>query len=118
MSTSSYKKGLLAEYFCMLYLFFCGYRVLEHRYKTKLGEIDLIACRNKQLAFIEVKARDSKDKAAYSVQKKSMRRIENTAKSWLSNNSSREFEQISFDVLTVTSLYKKPKWYKNAWQVT
>lgn len=34
-----------------------GYRILEHNYHSRYGEIDLIAINNQQLLFVEVKAR-------------------------------------------------------------
>ena len=37
-----------------------GYRILHRRYKTRYGEIDLIARDGNQLVFIEVKTRMSK----------------------------------------------------------
>ena len=36
-----------------------GYEILEKNYKCKLGEIDVIARRQKRLAFIEIKTRTS-----------------------------------------------------------
>ena len=53
----SYFFGLLAEYYVAFILLFKGYRLIKHRYKTKLGEIDLIMTRGKDLIAIEVKAR-------------------------------------------------------------
>lgn len=53
----AYRKGLWAEIWAAIYLICCGYRILKWRYKTPLGEIDLIAQRGAVLAFIEVKAR-------------------------------------------------------------
>jgi len=36
-----------------------GYRILERNYKTRIGEIDIIARDRKTLCFVEVKARRS-----------------------------------------------------------
>lgn len=54
---NSYKYGLFAEYFIIIYLILKGYKVLERRYKTKVGEVDIIATKNKDLIAFEVKAR-------------------------------------------------------------
>ena len=35
--------GHYGEYFAMLFLMLKGYSILERRYKTKVGEIDIIA---------------------------------------------------------------------------
>ena len=37
----------------------CGYAILERRYRTRNGEIDIIARDGATLVFVEVKARDS-----------------------------------------------------------
>jgi putative endonuclease len=41
-----------------------GYAVVARRYKTPVGEIDLVALKGKRLAFIEVKRRKTKEDAA------------------------------------------------------
>ena len=55
----SYFFGLIAEYYVIFLFFFEGYKLLKHRYKTKFGEIDIIAKDKKEYVFIEVKTRTS-----------------------------------------------------------
>jgi putative endonuclease len=49
--------GGRAEFFCLWHLRLKGYRILARRYRTPVGEVDLIARRGRVLAAIEVKAR-------------------------------------------------------------
>ena len=51
----------------MLLLLAKGFRPIARRYKTPLGEIDLIVKRGRTIAFVEVKARASRDDALESV---------------------------------------------------
>jgi putative endonuclease len=53
----AYRYGIRAEYLVILLLVMKGYRILARRYKTPVGEIDIIAKRWRTIAFIEVKAR-------------------------------------------------------------
>jgi hypothetical protein len=53
----AYRFGHWAETLCVWWLRLGGYRVLARRYKTPVGEIDIVARRGAALAFIEVKAR-------------------------------------------------------------
>jgi putative endonuclease len=49
--------GLLAEDFATKLLRQKGYRVIDRNFKSKFGEIDIVALKEDYLAFIEVKAR-------------------------------------------------------------
>ncbi len=53
---NSFKLGIFAEYIVLFLYKICFYQILHRRYKTYVGEIDLIAKRGKSLIFIEVKA--------------------------------------------------------------
>ena len=53
----SERKGRRAEYFAALALLLKGYRIVSLRYKTAVGEIDLVARKGDLVAFVEVKAR-------------------------------------------------------------
>ena len=111
-----WRKGYFAEEFCRLYLLLHGYRILAHRYKTGRGEIDLIARRGGQIAFIEVKARKTERDGGEAVQAKSMRRITDAAKLFLAGHAQHHNCDMRFDVMIVTSFFKRPLWHKNAWQ--
>ena len=54
---TSFRLGILAEYIVMILYTLFFYRILHHRMKTYVGEIDLVALRGKQVVFIEVKVR-------------------------------------------------------------
>jgi len=47
------------ESLAAIYLKRQGYRILEQNYRTRIGEIDIIARDNETIAFIEVKSRSS-----------------------------------------------------------
>ena len=51
------RRGRIAEWIAAAFLCLKGYRILARRYRSKLGEIDLIAVRGRRLAFVEVKRR-------------------------------------------------------------
>ena len=64
---SSYAIGVAAECCARRLLESKSYSILAQRYKTKAGEIDLIARRDDHLAFVEVKQRRTQDEAAWSI---------------------------------------------------
>jgi len=51
------RKGRRAEWFAALALMLKGYRIVSLRYRTPVGEIDLVARTGDLIAFVEVKAR-------------------------------------------------------------
>ena len=54
---AAFRVGLSAESRAAAYLIAKGYRILARRWKTPLGEIDIVARRRYTLIFVEVKAR-------------------------------------------------------------
>ena len=75
--------GKAAEWIAAIYLLTKGYRILALRYKTKLGEIDLVARKGDLAVMAEVKARGSVQQAVDAVSAQSMRRIRNASDLWL-----------------------------------
>ena len=61
---AAHRLGQVAEWRAVWRLRLAGYSVLARRYKTKLGEIDIVARRGGILAFVEVKARSDAAMAA------------------------------------------------------
>lgn len=94
-----FKKGLQAERYARFYLMLKGYHILEQRYKTPVGEIDLIARRGKVFVFIEVKARRNITKAIESITPHQRRRIERAASLYASRLKSNP--PLRFDAVLV-----------------
>ncbi|MFA7277324.1 MAG: YraN family protein [Pseudobdellovibrionaceae bacterium] len=101
---SSYTRGLLAEIWAMAYLLFKGYRIRAWRYKTPVGEIDIIASRGQTLVFAEVKQRGDLDKASGAVSPHMQGRISRAAQHFLAGTPRKHWENIRFDVVAVAGL--------------
>ncbi|PCJ94258.1 MAG: YraN family protein [Hyphomicrobiales bacterium] len=98
---AAYTKGHRAEQIAALYLRLCGYSILATRFKTPVGEIDLIARRGHLIAFTEVKWRASSDKALEAVQLSAQHRISRAALYWLTRQPQYcDFDQ-RFDVIAL-----------------
>ena len=96
------KAGRRAETLAALYLTFNGFRILERRYKTHAGEIDLITKRGDVIVFAEVKARANVDLAVEAVTPKARRRIERAGHTFLSRNPQFADYGIRYDIIAVT----------------
>ena len=57
MALTPQEYGRQAELRAIQYLASQGYSILAHRFKTRHGEIDIVALEGEQLVFVEVKAR-------------------------------------------------------------
>lgn len=75
----NYRKGLWAECQAAVYLWCKGYRILAWRYKTPLGEIDLVVRKKSVLVFVEVKARKERLVGLDAVSTQSWQRIARAA---------------------------------------
>ena len=53
------KIGILGEQIACSYLKNEGYTIIERNFRCKIGEIDIIAWKNNEIIFIEVKTRSS-----------------------------------------------------------
>jgi putative endonuclease len=105
--TTHHRRGILAEYAALCYLTLKGYRLVAQRYKTKLGEIDLIMRRGRTLAFVEVKARATHADAAHAIHSKNQQRVMQAAQQFLSQHPSYHDFQVRFDAVLI-AWYKRP----------
>ena len=100
----NYKHGVWAEYLAAAYLLCRGYRILALRYKTKVGEIDIVARRGRTIVFIEVKYRQNMDDALAAVRPSSQARIRRAAEYYFlakQHESSTLNPNIRFDVIAI-----------------
>jgi putative endonuclease len=79
-----------------------NYHILAHRYKTKGGEIDLVAKRGDHLAFVEVKRRKTQEEAAYAIQPRQQARIAVAAEIFLGEHLELAHCSASFDVILIS----------------
>ncbi len=99
---TSYSKGVRAENIAADYLQQKGFDILETRYKTKFGEIDIIATQDNLLCFIEVKVRKNISEALESVTARTQKRIEKSALFFLSEHADYSQYDMRFDVITIS----------------
>lgn len=93
------RRGRRAESLALLYLRAKGYRLLARRYRTPVGEIDLIVARGKVVAFVEVKARPTAAEAAEAVTPTAQRRIARAASAWLAKHPEAAERDLRLDVI-------------------
>ncbi len=99
---TSYAKGVAAETQAAEHLKAKGYQIIEMRYKTKFGEIDLIVKQGNLICFVEVKVRAKQVDALESVTPRTQRRIENSALFFLSEYPDYMNCDMRFDVITIS----------------
>lgn len=98
---AAFRLGLSAEARAALFLHAKGYRELARRWKSPLGEIDLVMRRGRTLVFVEVKARARLEDAAWSVLPRQRKRIAGAAEAWLAAHPQHAGYDIRFDAVLV-----------------
>ncbi|MEQ8194027.1 MAG: YraN family protein [Rhodospirillales bacterium] len=111
----AWRYGMLAETVCVIALRLRGYRVLARRYRTPLGEIDIIARRGDTLAFVEVKGRADIRGAADSISPRQRMRIQRAARAYLQRHPEHAARAIRFDAVLVAP-GRWPVHVRDAWR--
>jgi len=97
----AFRTGISAESRAAAFLIAKGFRILARRWRSPVGEIDIVARRRTLLIFVEVKARDTLDDAAWSVTPRQRARIIAAAEAWLARFSDPRIQDIRFDAVLV-----------------
>ena len=108
----AYLKGHYGEKIAAFYLRLKGYEILEKRFKTPVGEIDLLARKGKTLVAIEVKSRSTLEAAAVALTSFQQQRIEKALLYYLKRKPSPL--DLRFDVVLISS-WKWPYHIRGAW---
>ena len=98
---AAFRVGLSAESRAAALLIAKGYRILARRFRTPVGEIDIVARRRDVLVFVEVKARAKLDDAAEAVTDRGKRRIVAAAQAWLAAHPADVNRVMRFDAMLV-----------------
>jgi len=91
--------GRFAELIAAAVLCLKGYRILARRYRSKAGEVDLIAVRGRRLAFVEVKRRPTMEAAEAAKTFRQARRIARAAEQWVWRHPAYRDYEIGLDAL-------------------
>lgn len=113
--SNRYRRGLNAEFWAALYLRVTGYRILERRCRTPVGEIDIVARRGKNLVFVEVKTRMDMTTALESISSTQRGRIVRAAQYYMARLRS-EFDP-RFDVIAIVPPFSL-RHIRNAWDLS
>ena len=102
-SSFSISLGDRGEMVGWAYLLRKGYKILEKNYRCPLGEIDVIAKRNKRTVFIEIKTRSDHHfgRPEESVHEWKQKKLLQLAQ-WYLKDKKKTDQPVSFDVLAIT----------------
>lgn len=106
MPKKTYQFGLLAEKVAISFLQIKGYKILHHRFKTKFGEIDLIAQKGDFVIFIEVKARKKSTNIEEVLSQRQINRMKVAAQIFIDQNQPFQNHNFRFDFIEINSFFK------------
>lgn len=105
MSTDPrHRLGRRGEQFAVEHLERRGFVVLDRNYRTRYGELDVVACDDERLVFCEVKTRRAGATSPFEGLRDSQcRRLRRMALTWLNDQPGRSYSpELRFDAVGVT----------------
>ena len=109
----AFRRGHVSEYLAALYLLAKGYRICAIRFRTPLGEIDIVARRGDLVACVEVKARRDVDSAVAAVTGETARRIRAAGDLWLARQPDAGRLSLRCDIVAVRP-WRIPRHFEGA----
>ena len=117
---NNYHRGKFAELLAAFYMLCHGYRIVGRNYVTgrgtTAGEIDLICRKRHTLVFMEIKQRQTTEKAAYAISRTQQQRIIRGAQSFVKSHPQYKNDDIRFDAVLIVIPFNICH-IKNAWIV-
>lgn len=98
---AAFRLGVSAEGRAAALLMVKGFRIAARRWRSPLGEVDIVARRGPLLVFVEVKARATQDAAAWSITPRQQRRLVGAAEIWLAQHPEDAERDVRFDAILV-----------------
>ncbi len=115
------RKGNKAEELALYYLRKQGLKLLERQFKSKMGEVDLIMRKAKELIFVEVRSLQSTtyNEPYESITPQKKQRIIKTTAFYLDTRPWTEPFSVRFDVISISGDQPNPKitWIQDAFRV-
>ncbi len=109
------KRGRRAEWLAEMFLRLKGYKILETRFKTHGGEIDIIATTGQTLVMVEVKRRKNLQLCHDALTASTLRRIENTAAAYQEGHTKYHELDVRFDAVFILPNFRVHH-LKDAWR--
>jgi putative endonuclease len=104
-AASTRLKGAAGEARAAELLAGCGWHVLARNFRTRTGEIDIIAARGDDIVFVEVKSWGAlpAGELEYSIDRRKQLRIVRTARAFLAGRPDLAGRRVRFDVVFLGS---------------
>ena len=110
----SYFKGITGENAACEYLKKKNYDIIKRNFRCRYGEVDIIVCKDGELAFVEVKTWDTLESfdLSYVINHKKQKRITNASSIFLRDYKG-DYSSIRFDVLLIKNNRTIFEYYTN-----
>lgn len=104
---SNHDFGLFAEKYAIFWLSIKGYKILEWRFKSEVGEIDIIALKKNLIVFVEVKSTQKKQiNIELVLRRRQIKRIFITSQIFLKKNYHWQNYRHRYDLIVVKRFLK------------